>query len=170
MNHEVILNIIKERRSIRKYTNEKVPMKILKLLIEAARWAPSAGNLQPWKFILITDDLVVDALKLISPGMLRKPPSLIILCHDESRMKLARDLQLLDLGAAMQNILLYAHSLNLGTCPIASSDCEGIAEILELPTHIKPILLIAVGRPAEKPNPPARLPLNEIIIREFKGE
>ncbi|MCX8193033.1 MAG: nitroreductase family protein [Nitrososphaeria archaeon] len=162
-----ILEIIRERRSIREFRDEEIPVEDLKLLIEAARWAPSGSNLQPWKFVIVTDKRLVKAIKLISPGMFGEPPALIIICHDLSRAELSRELQLIDIGASMQNILLYAHALGLGTCPIASFNSEGIAELLELPDHLKPTIIISVGKPERKPSPPERIPLDKLIVKIY---
>ena len=164
-----ILKVIRERRSVRAYKDEEVPIDVLRSLVEAARWAPSAGNLQPWKFVLITDRRLIRAIKMVSPGMLSEPPALLVMCHDLSRARLSRDLQLMDLGAAMQNILLYAHSLGLGACPIGSFSQEGVAELLELPSEMKPVLMIAVGKPSVVPPPPKRLSLDELIIGVHGG-
>jgi nitroreductase len=164
-----LLKAIRERRSIRRYEREPVSLDDLKLLVEAARWAPSGSNLQPWKFVIVTDRNVIEAIKMMSPGILMgPPPALIVLCHDEKRVEGERELQLMDLGAAMQNILLMAHVLGLGACPIASFDGESVAELLELSSHIKPVLLICVGKPADKPKPPPKLSIDELVIKVFK--
>ncbi|MEN2975019.1 MAG: nitroreductase family protein [Candidatus Caldarchaeales archaeon] len=162
-----MLEIIKERRSIREYKDETIPVEELRLLIEAARWAPSGSNLQPWKFVIITDKKLVKAIKMMSPGMFGDPPALIIVCHDLSRADLPEKFQLIDIGAAMQNILLYAHTLGLGTCPVASFDPEGVADLLELPNHLKPIIIITVGKPVNRPPHTERLPLDQLIVRIY---
>lgn len=75
MNHQSLMEVIKERRSVRRYKKEAVPMEKLMLLVEAARWAPSAGNLQPWEFLLINDEDVVVVLRTVSlDGCLKSRP------------------------------------------------------------------------------------------------
>jgi nitroreductase len=167
---EELLKIIKDRRSIRRYGLEPVSLDALKIIVDAARWAPSGGNLQPWKFVIVTDKNVIEAIKMMSPGIVgNSPQALIVLCHDEKRIVGERETQLLDLGAAMQNMLLTAHALDLGACPIASFDPNGVTELLELPSHIKPVLLICVGKPANKPKPPPKLSIDELVIKVYKG-
>lgn len=167
--HEELLNTIKERRSVRRYTQEPVSLDDLKLLVEAARWAPSGGNLQPWKFVIVTSKKMLGAIKMMSPGIIRDlPPALIALCHDEKRMVGGRETQLIDMGAAMQNILLMAHALGFGACPIASFDSESVAELMNLPSHVKPVLLICIGKPVDNPKPPPKLSMEELVVKTFK--
>lgn len=166
--HEVLLKTIEERRSVRRYAQEPVSLDDLNLLVDAARWAPSGGNLQPWKFVIVTNKKMLEAIKMMSPGIIRNlPPALIVLCHDEGRMVGGGETQLLDMGAAMQNILLMAHALGLGACPIASFDSESLAELMDLPGEIKPVLLICVGKPVEKPDPPLKLAIEDVVIKVF---
>ena len=132
-------------------------------LVEAARWAPSAGNSQPWEFLLINDEKTVRVLKSVSPGWLKPAPALIVMCINEQRKT---DWSLMDAGAAMQNILLYAHSKDYGCCPIGSFIVETVKELLELPQHLKPVLLISVGYPDEKPQATKRLSLDELVSKK----
>jgi nitroreductase len=164
--HEELLKIIKGRRSVRRYLQEPLPLEDVKLLVDSARWAASGGNLQPWKFVIVMDKKMLKAIKMMAPGIIRDtPPALIVICHDEKRISGDREVQLYDIGAAMQNMLLMAHALGLGACPIASFDGESVAELLELPSHINPLLLICVGKAVEVPKPPPKLPMDEVIIK-----
>ena len=104
---QLLMEAITQRRSIRKYRNERFPMEELIALVEAARWAPSAGNSQPWEFLLVNDEDMVSGLKAVSPGWLKPAPALIVMCINKNR---ETDWSYIDVGAAMQNILLYAHS------------------------------------------------------------
>ena len=159
-----ILQLIKGRRSIRKYKSERVEIEKIEKLVEAASWAPSAGNSQPWKFVIIIDENSINALKMITPGWLGvgDPPALIVACLDTDR---ATPYSFIDIGAAMQNILLYAHSLELGCCTIASFEVDSTINLLGLPEHIKPVLLITVGYPDHDPKSPQRMSLDELIIK-----
>lgn len=162
MNHEPLMEVIKERRSVRRYKKESVSMDKLMLLVEAARWAPSAGNSQPWEFLLINDEDVVGSLRTVSPGWLFEAPALIVMCINKKR---ETDWSYFDAGAAMENMLLFAHSLGLGCCPIGSFLVQTIMEFLELPEHLKPILLITVGYPDEEPSATTRLSLEELVFK-----
>jgi len=157
-----LMEVIRERRSVRRYKKEAVSMEKLMLLVEAARWAPSAGNSQPWEFLLINDEDVVDALKIVSPGWLFEAPALILMCINKKR---ETDWSYFDAGAAMENMLLLAHSLGLGCCPIGSFLVQTIMELLELPEHLKPVLLITVGYPDEQLPATTRLSLEELVFK-----
>ena len=162
MNHESLMTTLRERRSVRRYKKEPVPMEKLAQLVEAARWAPSAGNSQPWEFLLINDENMINILKTISPGWLEEAPALIIICINKKRKT---NWSYIDSGAAMQNILLCADSMGLGCCAIGSFLVPTVTELLEIPPQLEPILFIAVGYPDEKPPATTRLPLEELIYK-----
>ena len=161
---ESLLEIIKKRRSIRKFKSQKVPIQQIEELLEAARWAPSGGNVQSWRFVIVTKRESIEALKMVSPGLFGEPHAMIIMCFDKDRLQSASKLHYVDLGAALQNILLMAYAKGLGSCPIASFDAEAVVELLSLPSRIQPVLLVVVGYPDEDPSPPPRLPLNKLIM------
>jgi len=162
MVYESLMEVIRGRRSVRRYKKESVQMEKLALLVEAARWAPSAGNSQPWEFLLINDESMVSALKVVSPGWLREAPALIVMCINKKK---ETDWSYIDLGAAMQNILLCAPFLGLACCPIGSFVVQTVTELLELPPHLEPVLFITVGYPDEKPPATTRLSLEELIFK-----
>jgi len=162
MDFESLMEAIRERRSVRRYKKESVSMEKLMLLVEAARWAPSAGNSQPWEFLLINDEDVVGTLGTVSPGWLFEAPALILMCINKKR---ETDWSYFDAGAAMENMLLLAQSLGLGCCPIGSFLVQTIMELLELPEHLKPVLLITVGYPDEQPPATTRLSLEELVFK-----
>lgn len=161
---EGLLELIRERRSIRKFKPQKVPIQEIEELLEAARWAPSGGNAQPLRFIIVTERETIEALKMVSPGLFGEPPAIIVMCFNKDRIQSASEFHYVDLGAALQNLLLMAHAKGLGCCPIASFDAEAVAELLSLPSRIQPVLLVILGYPDEHPSPPPRLPLNELIV------
>ncbi len=163
MNHESLMVILRERRSVRRYREEPVPMEKLALLVEAARWAPSAGNSQPWEFLLVNDEDMISVLETVSPGWLEEAPALIVMCINKKR---ETNWSHVDLGAAMQNILLCANSIGIGCCAIGSFLVPTITELLEIPPHLKPILFITVGYPNEEPPATTHLPLKELIHRK----
>jgi len=162
MKDESLIDAIRQRRSVRKYEEKAFPMEELTSLVEAARWAPSAGNSQPWEFLLINDEDMLRALKSVSPGWLKQAPALIVTCINKKRKT---DWSLMDVGAAMQNILLYAHSREYGCCPIGSFVVEAVKELLELPPHLEPVLFITVGYSEEKPQATKRLSTDELVFK-----
>jgi len=164
---ESLLELIRGRRSIRKFTPQEVPIQEIEELLEAARWAPSGGNAQPWQFVIVTERETIEALEMVSPGLFGEPPAIIAMCFNKDRIQSTSELHYVDLGAALQNLLLMAYAKGLGCCPIASFDAEAVAELLSLPSQIQPVLLVILGYPDEDPSPPPRLPLNELIVERI---
>jgi nitroreductase len=162
MKDESLIEAIKGRRSVRRYKKEPFQMEILASFVEAARWAPSAGNSQPWEFLLINDERMVRALKSVSPGWLRDAPALIVMCINKER---ETNWSYVDVGAAMQNMLLYAHSMGYGCCPIGSFVIDAVKGLLELSPELEPVLLMTVGYPDEEPPTTTRLSLDELIFK-----
>jgi nitroreductase len=163
VNDQQLMETITQRRSVRKYKNQPFPMEELIKLVEAARWAPSAGNSQPWEFLLINDEDMVSGLKAVSPGWLKPAPALIVICINKNR---ETDWSQMDVGAAMQNILLCAHSRGVGCCPIGSFSVETVKELLDIPPDLKPVLFMTVGYPDEKPTVSERLSVDKLIFKK----
>ncbi len=153
---------IKGRRSIRAFTSDPVERRTLKRLIEAAIWAPSGGNAQTWRFVVVTDPDRIRRIKMVSPGLLGDPPVLIAACQDMDAAarkggRLGREfLSVTDTGMAVQNLLLAAHAEGLGACVIASFHRGALKRLLHLPDEVEPLLLVSLGHPAEAPGPPDR--------------
>ena len=170
-----ILELIKTRRSIRAFTDEPVPDEVLRQLVEAACWAPTASNMQSWQFVAVRDRDNMRKLKRFSPGLFVLPSALIVICVDKDRASakgggMARDLlSLCEVSMAAQNIMLTAHSFGLGTCVIRSFDQEAFRVLLELPPNIVPELLVTVGYPKVVPRAPERRPLGEVLHFENWG-
>ncbi|APC08377.1 nitroreductase family protein [Neomoorella thermoacetica] len=156
---DTILKSILARRSIRRYTGEPVATGDIKELLEAAMSAPSAGNEQPWHFVVITDRRILDEIPKVHPysQMLKEAPAAILVCGDLQRQK-HKGYWVQDCAAATENILLAAHAKGLGTVWLGVYPREervaGLQKLLGLPEHIIPLSLIAVGHPAEN-KPPA---------------
>ncbi len=161
---ESLLALIRERRSIRKFKPQEVPIQEIEELLEAARWAPSGSNAQPLRFVIVTERETIEALKMVSPGLFGEPPAIIIMCFNKDRIQSTSEFHYVDLGAALQNLLLMAYVKGLGCCPIASFDAEAVVELLSLPSRIQPVLLVILGYPDKHPSPPPRLTLNELVV------
>jgi nitroreductase len=144
------------RRSIRKYENKPVTDEQIYKLLRAAMYAPSAGNESPWHFVVIRDRSVLDEIPKHHPytQMLLEAPLAIIPCCDTSNLKYDGIFWIQDMSASIQNILLQAESMGLGTCWCGvyprKELVNKISEILSLPEHIIPVAVIAVGHPREK--------------------
>lgn len=168
------LEAIHTRRSIRAFTTDPVGDEEMDAIIRAAAAAPSGGNAQMWVFIAVRDPKRLLALRSLSPGIIAKPPAVIVLCLDHRRRTTPEggldEMVCFDLGAALQNILLSAHELGLGGCAIGSFNKQGIVTLLNLPPAIEPKLLVTIGRPKFIPPAPPKRPLEEIYFREVFGE
>ena len=155
------------RRSIRKYTNEPVSDDEIKKLLEAGMSAPSAGNEQPWHFIVIRDKNVMEAIMKVHPysQMLKEASAAIIVCGDIDAQKY-KGFWIEDCSAATENILIEAVELGLGAvwCGIYPHEdrTEGIKKVLNLPTNIIPLSLIPIGYPAETKDPANRFDQSRI--------
>ena len=148
--HEMIIT----RRSIRKYTNQKIPNSIMQQLLEAGMQAPSAGNEQPWEFIILDDKTLFPKINSFHPHaqMLLEADSAILVCGNLQKEK-HKGYWMLDCSAATQNILLAAHALGLGSCWLGiyprEERIQAMQTLLHIPEHIIPFSLIALGYPAE---------------------
>jgi len=159
-----IIDIIKRRRSIRKYKTNLIHQEIIDELIEALIWAPSAGNLQSRKFYFIFDKALKTKIAeaAYNQDFISEAPSVIVGCVDENKIKRygERGINLYgicDVSASIQNLMLVPTEKGLGTCWVGGFDENKVKEILNLPTHLRPIVIVPVGYPAENPKPPKRV-------------
>ncbi len=170
MTKDVIAAIL-ERRSIRKFKNDPVPRATVGRLIDAARWAPSAGNVQPWQFYVIYNEHKKTELAAAAFGQVfvREAPVVIVVCirpemSGARYRERGRNLYAIqDSAAAVQNILLAACGYGLGTCWVGAFDETLVIDALELPGGVWPVALIPVGYAAEDNRPPSRRPVEEIV-------
>jgi len=169
-----VLEAVKGRRSIRAFKNQDVPAEIVEGLIDAARWAPSAGNIQPWEFIIVRKPRIKRRLVEAALGQMfiEEAPVVIVVCANEERSSQgygARGKTLYciqDTAAATQNIHLTAYSLGLGTCWVGAFREEEARETLKIPYGIRPVAVIPVGYPAEAPPPRSRRPISQTVHYE----
>lgn len=154
-------DIIRGRRSIRSYEDTPIDSQVLVELVEAGVWAPTGGNLQAWRFVIVTDKPVMKKVKMVSPGLLGDPPAAIAICQDMDEVetrggKLGMEIIQMDTAMCAQNIMLSAYERGLGTCAVASFHRNGVHKILGLPERIVPQLLVSVGYAKKVPPPPPR--------------
>jgi len=165
------LETIKNRHSVRTFQNIDLPQEVVDKLLDAARWAPSAGNVQPWAFVVVSSQNVKHNLSLAAYHQkdLEEAPIVIVVCADEKRAEERYGQKgktlfcLQDTAAATQNILLAAHSFGLGTCWIGAFKEEEIKKIINAPKSMRPVVMIPVGYPKEVPQNRERRPLSEIV-------
>lgn len=149
------MNAIFSRHSIRKYSEEEVSEKTLEQLLRAAMAAPSAGNEQPWHFIVIRDRSILAGFPKFHPhaGMAPEAACAIVICGDLSLEKHA-GFWVQDCSAATENLLLEAQERGLGAVWVGLYPNEDrvkeTRKLLHLPEHIIPLALVPIGHPAEK--------------------
>jgi len=147
------------RRSIRKYTDQPVSDDLIKQILEAAMAAPSAGNEQPWQFIVINDRKILDEIPAIHPyaAMIKEAPMAILVCGDLSKEKYPGYWPV-DCAAATENLLIAVNALGLGAvwCGVYPREerMAGMKKLFAIPDGIMPFALIPLGHPAEQ-KPPA---------------
>lgn len=156
------LRTIMTRRSIRKYTGQPVEEEKIRLLLRAAMAAPSARNIQPWEFIVLTSRESIDRLATFSPhvGMLKESPLAIVVCGRTDPETGSPDYWVIDCAAAVQNALLAAHALGLGGVWLGvhprRERQDVLKQLLKLPEDIVPHSVMSIGYPAEQKEPANR--------------
>jgi nitroreductase len=161
------LDAIRTRRSIRRYTSESIPEQAMTETLRAAMMAPSAGNAQPWQFVVITDRAMLDAIPDFHPysAMLKQVSVAVLVCGDLSLEKYP-GYWIIDCAAATQNLLLAAHALGLGTVWLGiypeKERVEGMRRLLNLPERIVPHSLIPIGYASEQKEHPDRFQKSRI--------
>ena len=161
-----VLDAIRSRRIARSLTDRPVERALLEQVLEAARWAPNAGNRRLQRFVAVENPLTLRLLRMVSPGMFQRPTAAVLICIDRERVTsfgMRTDLKGLsvDVGTAAQTILLAAHSLGLGSGIVTSFSRTAVAAILNLPERLSPELFACLGyaAPAQQWTMRARTPV-----------
>jgi nitroreductase len=165
------LEAVKKRRRVADFTDRPIERATMMQILEAARWAPSGGNQQRWRFIVVTDPQTKKLIADVSPGLFGKPAAIIVICMEKKARRSQWNIwmEACEAGISAQTIMLSAFALGIGSCVIVSFAKEGVEALLELPEQIEPMLLITLGYYEQLPEPPARLPLDEIAFEEQYG-
>jgi len=164
--------IILKRRSIRKFTSRKIEKPLLEEIIKAGMYAPSAVNKQPWHFLVIDDHEAFSKIIEIHPNayMLKTASHAILVCGDLHKQH-ADGFWLTDCGAATQNILLEAKSQGIGSCWIGmfprKERMAVVKKLFQLPEHIEPFSLIALGYADEEKDTPDRFDPTKIFYNQW---
>lgn len=163
---------ILDRRSIRRFTDQKIDNKTIKDILTAAMYAPSAVNLQPWHFVVIDQWPMMEKIMEIHPHarMLQTASHAIVVCGD---LQLQHDdgYWVVDCGAATQNLLLAAYTLGLGSCWVGIHPREerktAFSRLLSLPSHVLPFALVALGYPDEQKRRPERFHPDKVKLNDW---
>ncbi|MGD6805746.1 MAG: nitroreductase family protein [Candidatus Bathyarchaeia archaeon] len=143
-----VFEAIQERKSIRAYQDTPVPREKLERILEAGRLAPSARNVEPWHFIVVTNS---EKRKALSKGLYAKfvnqAPLVIVVLGDK---KASADWYAVDASLALENMVLTAVNEGLGTCIVGSFEESNVKAALKIPDNFEVIAMIAVGYPRKK--------------------
>ena len=157
--------VIKKRRSIRKYKDTPVPKEQILEILEAARIAPSASHRQPWHFIVVEDKETIK--KLAKSEWAATAPVMIVGLADQAASPVWC---INDLGVAFEHIVLAATDLGLGTCWMGQSNREDLVKsLLDVPDNFKVVALSTLGVPDETPAVKERKSLDAIVSWEKYG-
>jgi nitroreductase len=171
-------NAILNRRSVRNYKSDKsVSNETIAEILDLARFAPSSGNLQNWKVILVSDpgrkeELATAALK---QKWITTSPVLLAICNNKADVKrLYKDrgeslYSIQNVAVFTNNILLAAHNLGLSTCWIGAFDPDAVKMVLRLPEGVEPEAIIALGYAAEELEAPSRKTIDQFTFFETWG-
>lgn len=149
------IDAILTRRSIRKYLPDPVNRDVIENIIKAGMNAPSAGDEQPWHFVIIDKHSLLEKISEVHPyaKMLKDTPAAVLVCGDQNVPKF-KDFWIQDCSAASENMLLAAHDLGLGAVWIGVYPAEKmvreVRDLLSIPEHVAPFSIIAMGYPAEE--------------------
>ena len=161
-----ILEAISKRYSCRSYEDKPLESGKLDQILQAARLAPSARNIQDWRFVVVTDPQTRAKVAEAANGQmfLAKASAVIVACStSDNVMRCGQRIAPIDISIALEHIALQAADLDLATCWIGSFFPEKVKPILGIPDDVEIIELMALGYPADKQQPAKREPLEKIV-------
>lgn len=165
-----LLDTIRSRRSVRDFKDESIPGDVVDALIEAIRWAPSAGNLQSRKFFFVFDEGKRKQLAKAALGQnfVARAPLVVVGCLDRRIASRYGDrgvnlYAIQDVAASVMSMMLMARELGLGTCWVGAFNEFDVVEVLDLPDHLRPVAIIPVGYPSTVPRPTPRMDKNQVV-------
>ncbi len=163
-----VFEAITKRRSIRKYKDEPISEDVLLEVLRAGQLAPSAKNLQPWRFVVALNKEVRERLVPACANQKFVGEAAAVIAavgiNPSYIMRCGVSAQIVDIGIALTHMVLAATEKGLGTCFIGAFNQEEVKQVLEIPEEYQVVDLITVGYPAEEPPPRPRLPLEEIVF------
>jgi len=172
-----VFETIATRRSIRKYTAQDIPMEILGIILDAGRYAPSAGNVQNWRFVIIKnkENKQKTAEAAMQQMWIAQAPVIILVCAETEKIKQfygirgERLYSIQNCAAAIQNMLLTAHSLGLASTWIGAFDENMLRRAIEIPEDIRPQAILPFGYPDEIVPAPTHYTLDNVCYFESYG-
>ena len=164
-----VIEAIRARRSIRRFKSEPLPEEHLKKILEAAHQAPSAGNKQPWRFIVVQDPDTKDRLGKIARNQTwisNAGVIIVALAMDKNSPQVYEKWAERDVMIAVEHMVLSAWSLGYGTCWIGAFTEEEVKDLLDIPKEMTVINLLPIGVPDVSPEKKSRKPFEEIFHEE----
>lgn len=161
-----LMEVIKKRKSVRKYKPDPIAEEKITYVLEAARLAPSWGNTQCWRYIVVTDQALKK--KITEHVWATEAPVIIVGCADqkESGKMHGHDYYMMDMGISMEHLILAATEQGLGTCWIGKFfDEKAVNKALNIPKKLKVVAMTPLGYPDEIPAGKQRKNLEEIVSR-----
>jgi len=169
-------DLIKNRRSIRKYQPKPVSKKDIEYILNAVRLAPSSRNRQCWRYVVVKDKKIIEKISSARPeskDWLAEAPVMIVACADpnESSRREGKDYYLFDVALSFEHLLLAAKERGLATCCIAGFEEKTVKDAIEVPENIRVVVFTPLGYGTEeKGEVTDRKPLEEIIFYEKYGK
>ncbi len=168
--HDVVESILLERRSVRSYAAEPIPDEALKRILEAGRQAPSAANRQPWQFVVVRDRERRKALAEACNGQMWLADAAVLLVG-VGLPSISPRWFLVDMGIAMQNVVVAATSFGYGTCWIGAFNEDKVKTLLDIPADLRVVAVTPIGVPAgPRPLTRGRKDFAETFRSETYGE
>jgi nitroreductase len=185
-----VFEAIRGRRSIRHYKPEPVDDETIRAVLEAAHWAPSWGNRQCWRFIVVRDaamkDSIANTLEKLTvenelvenaaAGAIRQAPALVVICAELGKAGFRPDgtpatekglyWYIFDVALAVQNLTLAAHAMELGTVIVGSFDSDRVGQLLKVPAGFTVVTMTPLGFPAQTGQVSPRKALSEVLHKE----
>jgi len=162
-----VLPEIQQRYSCRAYRDQPVEQDKLDRILEAARLAPSARNMQEWRFVVVRDPELRQQLvpAAANQAFVGQAPVVIVACGDQADyvMRCGQKAHPIDVAIALEHIALQAVREGLATCWIGSFYADQVKKILGIPDHISIVELMTLGYPADQPRPKKRVPIEQIV-------
>jgi nitroreductase len=173
-----VFECMKGRRSIRAFTSAPVKPEHITQILDAGSHAPSAGNIQDWRFVVVKDrgKRIQLAEASMSQMWIADAPVMIVVCTNMDKISerygdRGRNLySIQDTAAAIQNMLLAAHALGLASCWIGSFSEDTVTHILRIPEDVRPVAILPIGYPSEKRPMPKRFDLYQLAYSEEYGK
>jgi nitroreductase len=149
-----VYDAIRTRRVTRRMSDEPVDPEVVDQVAASARWAPNAGNRRLQPVLSVTDPVTLRLLRAVSPGMVPEPQAALVICLDAARAEEFGFVSghpglYVDIGTSAATLLLAAHSLGLGACPVTSFSRAAAARILGLRAALSPELIVCLGHAAD---------------------